>query len=113
MQSRYKIITTGIFSFVFLIIVSNSYAQRGFGTIRWNKEGNSYYRTKLGDIVQVSLPDLKETVVVAKEKLIPQGQSGELTVRNFSFSDDNQKVLIYTNTKKVWRLRYPGRLLGI
>lgn len=40
--------------------------------------------------------------------LTPKGANDELKVRSYSFSEDNQKVLIYTNTKRVWRYDTKG-----
>jgi dipeptidyl-peptidase-4 len=86
-----------------LIVVAASAQQ-----IKWAKDGSSYYRTEAGEIVKYSLPQNTKTVVVAKDKLKPEGRPASLNVRNFIFSADEQKVLIYTNTKKVWRLDTRG-----
>jgi len=97
--------------FLFVIILLNvslaSYAQypRGY---EWNKEGNSYYSTNQNGIVLTSVVDNKETLILPKEKLIPSGQSNPLSIARFSFSQDEQKILIYTNTKKVWRYNTRG-----
>ncbi|HEV3249941.1 MAG TPA: DPP IV N-terminal domain-containing protein, partial [Puia sp.] len=85
-----------------LIICWNAYGQGG-NPIKWSKDGNSYYVSKAEEITEVSLPENKETVLFSKEKLIPPGQTKPINIRNFYFSEDRQKVLIYTNTKKVWR----------
>jgi dipeptidyl-peptidase-4 len=76
--------------------------------IKWSKDGTGYYRTEGGEIVKYTLPQNTKTVLVGKDKLQPVGQSRYLGVRNFSFSADEQKLLIYTNTKKVWRLDTRG-----
>jgi dipeptidyl-peptidase 4 len=89
-------------SILVLISCSDTYGQAG-NPIKWSKEGNSYYVNKAEEIIEVSLPDSKETVLVPKEKLVPQGQTKAISIRNFSFSEDRQKLLIYTNTRKVWR----------
>jgi len=89
---------------VCLVTVNVATAQQ----MKWGKDGHSYYRAESGDIVQYTLPENTRLVVVAKDKLKPQGQTMSLSVRNFSFSDDAQKLLIYTNTKKVWRLDTRG-----
>ena len=77
------------------------------GGIEWNKEGNGYYRIESGEIVQYSLPQKTKTVLASKSQLTPQGQAA-LSVSKFSFSADGKKLLIFTNTKKVWRLRTRG-----
>jgi dipeptidyl-peptidase-4 len=95
---------TGSVCLVILFIAFNSllYAQPG-SSIKWAKDGNSYYALSNNEIVRVSLPGNNATVIISKNKLIPAGQSRPLSIRSFSFSADEQKILIYTNTRKVWR----------
>lgn len=69
----------------------------------WSKDGNAYFASEGGDIVQYLLPQNTKTVVVSKESLKPAGQLQPLFIRSFSFSADYKKILIFTNTKKVWR----------
>lgn len=94
---------------ILLILISTTlisttvYAQPGATNLKWTKEGNAYYSVKSGEIIRVDLPDNKETVLVTREQLIPGGHGKPLNIRNFSFSDDGNKVLIYTNSRRVWR----------
>jgi len=77
-------------------------------SIKWAKDGNSYYKAEDGNIVRYALPQNSKTIIVAKENLKIPGQSGSIGIRNFVFSADEQKLLLYTNTKKVWRLDTRG-----
>src|ERR1700744_4162694 len=79
------------------------YAQPGSTQLKWSEDGNSYYETKNGNIVQVTVPDDRETVVVAQERLKPAGMAQPLSIRNFALSADRKKALIYTNAQRVWR----------
>ena len=79
---------------------SNSYAQQG---LKWSKDGNGYFTTEKGDIVFNELPSFKKNILVSKAFLKSGQDSGSLNIRDFSFSADDSKVLIYTNTKKIWR----------
>ena len=83
--------------FVFSISVQ---AQRG---IQWSKDGNSFFTTEGNEIIQYQLPSFQETIITDTLKLVPKGQGNALHIRSFSFSDDGKKILIYTNSKKVWR----------
>ena len=76
--------------------------------IKWAKDGRSYYKAEAGDIVKYILPQNTREIAVSKDKLKIQGQTANTSIRNFAFSDDEQKLLIYTNTKKVWRLDTRG-----
>jgi dipeptidyl-peptidase-4 len=78
-------------------------AQPGSAAVKWTKDGNSYYMAKAGEIVRVDLPDNKETVLVSRDQLMPGGSGMVLPIRNFSFSEDGKKLLLYTNSKRVWR----------
>jgi dipeptidyl-peptidase-4 len=71
--------------------------------IRWTKDGNGYYETESGEIVKYELPALTKTVVISKAQLTPKDSTNPLRVRSFTFSNDDKKLLIYTNTKRVWR----------
>jgi len=76
--------------------------------IYWSKDGNAYYQVKDAGIIQVALPGNQETTLVAKEKLVPAGQTRPLAIKKFVLSDNNQELLIYTNSKKVWRYETRG-----
>ena len=78
-------------------------AQPGSTLLKWSKDGNAYYEAKSGGIVRVDIPSDKETVIVDGELLRPAGSTAPLSIRSFAFSDDGQKVLIYTNARRVWR----------
>jgi len=73
------------------------------GSITWLKSGNAFAQQEAGNIVTFTLPAREKQVLLPKEKLIPAGQTQPLRIRSFSFSEDEQQVLIFTNTRKVWR----------
>jgi dipeptidyl-peptidase-4 len=101
-----KVIRLSTLIFLFSFFINICFAQFG-NPIKWSADGNGYYRSRFGGIILTSLPDNKETTIITAEKLTPQGTSA-LNIQNFSFSNDNQKVLIYTNSKKVWRYNTRG-----
>lgn len=72
--------------------------------IRWTTDGGGYYRVEAGEIVQYALPGNSKTIVVSKQQLTPAGADKPLAVRNYAFSVDGNKTLVFTNAKKVWRL---------
>jgi dipeptidyl-peptidase 4 len=86
----------------FLFVSGTLSAQPGSTLLKWSKEGNSFYRVSSGNIVQVDISG-QETVMVTSDQLRPVGEGRPLAVRDFSFSEDGKKVLIYTNAKRVWR----------
>jgi len=91
-----------------ITLISLSLVVCGQGRINWLKDGASYTRLEAGEIVRYNLPANSKTVIVNKEKLVPSGSGRPLNIRSYSFSADAKKVLIYTNSKKVWRLDTRG-----
>ncbi len=89
-------------TFFVCVLFSNANAQPPQG-YKWSNDGNAYYSVNEGAIVKFSLPSLNKTVVVTKEQLTPVNTSKPLSVRNFFFSGNEQELLIYTNSQKVWR----------
>ena len=93
-------------SFLLLFSQSKVNAQRS-GT-NWAKDGYQYYKIDRGSIYEFDARDAnKKTAVITKEMLTPQGKPA-LAVRGFSFSADGNKVLIFTNTQRVWRYNTRG-----
>jgi len=74
---------------------------------RW-ADGNSYYQIGGGEISAYTLPANERIPFVTKQDLTPAGRSQPISVRNFFLSADKSKVLIFTNSKKVWRLYTRG-----
>ena len=88
-----------IFLLIIFIIPTVVFAQ----SIKWASDGNAYYRTESGEINRYVLPANIKSTVVSKADLTPPGQPKSINVRSYSFSEDKTKLLIYTNTRKVWR----------
>ena len=95
--------------FVFFSIVSQlTIAQgRGGNDIKWSNDGNYYTKIKDGAIVKVDPRTETETIIINKESLTPSGEK-ELDPQSYTFSNDNTKVLVFTNTSRVWRLNTKG-----
>ncbi|HEY8930106.1 MAG TPA: S9 family peptidase [Mucilaginibacter sp.] len=81
-------------------------AQRGH--LHWTPDGNQYYRMDGGAITQIDARDnSKKTVLVTAEALTPPGKPA-LKPASFTSSTDGQKILLFTNTKRVWRYNTRG-----
>lgn len=88
--------------FVFISCCVIVVAQPSHG-IHWTKDGKGFYEEDGGEIAMYMLPSLSKTVIADRNALTPQGSSTPLKVRNFFLSADGNKLLIYTNSKRVWR----------
>ena len=76
--------------------------------VKWTNDGDSYYKLESNQLNTYKLPNHDVTTVISKDQLTPEGQKTPLKVAYFKFSLDQQKVLLFTNTKKVWRLNTKG-----
>lgn len=71
--------------------------------LQWAADGYHYYRAVNGEIAELDIRDAaQKNVLVDRAALTPAGKPA-IAVRRFFFSDDRQKVLINTNTRRVWR----------
>ena len=99
----FQIKSKGKSFFIFLFLISvQCFSQN------WSSDGNSYYSIDQNEIKQYSLPENLPKVVVSSKQLTPKGSTTPLEISYFSFSKDQQKVLLFTNTIKVWRLNTKG-----
>ena len=96
------------------IYTNNKYSQKSFGPVRWMKDNNGYStleaNTNLGgkDIVRYDAQSGQRTLLVSAKQLTPAGQSKPLMIADYNWSEDDSKLLIFTNTKKVWRYNTRG-----
>lgn len=86
-----------------LMLNTITYAQ-----VKWTNFGDSYYQLEENKINTYTLPDHEVKTLLSEEQLTPNGQTEPIKVDHFSFSNDQQKVLLFTNTQKVWRLNTRG-----
>lgn len=90
---------------ILLCFFQAAQAQRG---IKWMDDGLTYTRIKEGSIIKVDPKTEGETVLVKKDQLVPQGASKALSMQSYQFNADNSKVMLFTNTAKVWRYNTRG-----
>jgi len=95
-------------------IYGGEFGQKGYGPVRWLKDGQGYTtlewnKTVVGrDIVRYDAKSGERSILVDAKALIPEGESAPLSIRNYEWSNDNSKMLIFTNTKRVWRYHTRG-----
>lgn len=93
-------------SLLLFLVSLTSFPQRG--NIKWSDDGNSYYRVENNELVKYTLPDRKKEVVISRARLTPRDSINPLRISYYKFTDDMSKFLVFTNTKKVWRLHTKG-----
>ncbi|MDD4822245.1 MAG: S9 family peptidase [Bacteroidales bacterium] len=90
------------------VVQGNIIQTTGMGSISWLKDGERYTsieRNKDGktEIVAYTAKDNIRKVLVPDSLLINPETGRSLQVRSISWSTDNKQLLIYTNTRRVWR----------
>lgn len=74
-----------------------------YNQVQWSADGNSFYEIGEKGIYEVNARNRKDRkVFVSSELLSPEGKN-PLKVVRFVLSEDKKKLLIATNTEKVWR----------
>src|SRR5918992_34888 len=100
-----------------LLTVDTIFTYRGksLGPVRWQENGSGYLalepspaKKNFVDIVRYDAASGERTVKVSAEKLTPQGAANPLEVEEFSMTSDEQKLLIFTNSARVWRSNTRG-----
>jgi len=95
------------------IFASREFTGESAGRLRW-LDGDSYTvleRTPDGrasEIVRYDAATGRHDVLVAAARLVPAGASDPLAVEDYQFSNDRTHVLIFTNSRKVWRANTRG-----
>ncbi|WP_373511467.1 DPP IV N-terminal domain-containing protein [Persicitalea sp.] len=97
-----------IITLLLLLAASAGFAQVP-DTFQWLPDGSGYRdANENGTIEQVTLPGRKNKTLVSKEQLTPKNSNKALEVRSYTMSEDGKKVLVYTNSKRVWRYDTKG-----
>lgn len=97
------------------IFSSREFVSERFGPAKWMKDGNSYTTLEKSeeveggkDIVLYRADSGKRRILVSALKLIPPGETKPLTVENYEWSTDGRRLLIFTNSRRVWRRNTRG-----
>jgi dipeptidyl-peptidase-4 len=92
-----------------------TYRTRFLGPVQWQTDGSGYLalepsptKKSFLDIVRYDVNTGDRTVKVSAEKLTPTGATEPLGVEEFALSADEQKLLIFTNSARVWRSNTRG-----
>jgi dipeptidyl-peptidase-4 len=97
------------------IFSSRDFTGERFGPARWLEDGSGYTtleisaNSKLGkDIVRYEPQSGRRDFFVPAKKLIPVGDSTALAIEDYQWSKDGKRLLIFTNTQRVWRQNTRG-----
>lgn len=86
-----------------IAVLTNIFAQQ-----KWSKDGTALFQMENGKLIKNQLPQNDKTDILTSSQLTPAGGKGQLNINGFSFSDDETKILIFTNAQRVWRYETRG-----
>lgn len=96
------------------IVAGKVIETKGIGAMTWLKDGERYSRLEPNaqtggtDVVAYRAKDNAREVIIPSTSLIDKATGKPLPVRSITWSADNRKVLIYNNTRRVWRYDTKG-----
>jgi dipeptidyl-peptidase-4 len=97
------------------IFNKHEFDAKHFGPARWIDKGAEYTTVEPSaavsggeDIVEYETATGKRTVLVSAAKLIASPAAPPMKIDDYTWSDDNKQLLVFTNTRKVWRLNTRG-----
>ncbi len=92
---------------IFIFTILASFAQFKADKLKWSRDGSCVYKNEKGAIVKTNLNTGQETIIMPASVLkTDDGKS--IAVADFSITDDETKLLIFTNTARVWRYNTKG-----
>ena len=99
------------------IFNQHEFNAKRFGPARWIENGTAYTTLEpshefpasdVTDIVRYETATGERTVLVSAARLVPSPGSKPLAIDNYAWSRDNHKLLVFTNSRKVWRQNTRG-----
>ena len=96
------------------IYKNKEYSAGSVSAFRWDDEGHSYLTIETDsltggqDIVLNDIRTGRKTVSVPAADLIPDGQDKPLQIHGYTWSPDGSRLMIYTNSRQVWRTAKRG-----
>ena len=89
-------------------------ATRGFTGVKWLKDGDGYSRLEPNsetggvDIIKYDAATGNQSILISAAQLTLKESGKPLPVSDYFWSADNKKMLIFTNTQRVWRYHTRG-----
>ncbi len=101
------------------IFSNKEFEIKGYGPVRWLEDDSGYLVLETADspngekvkgqqIVHYDLRTKESQVLVGAEQLTPEGAEEPLKIAGFQWSETAERILIFTNTKRVWRANTRG-----
>lgn len=92
------------------IFNSDEFTPERLGPVRWLENTSAYVRLEADSatpggrsLVRYDAATGKREVWVSASRLVPQGDTVPLAVEDYAVSPDGKRLLVFTNSQKVWR----------
>ena len=85
------------------IFQAREFEGQRFGPARWIEGGAAYTLLESGAIVRYDTATGQRQVLVSSAQLTPAKSDKPLEIDDYIWSKDSQRLLIFTNTARVWR----------
>lgn len=97
------------------IFESGEYATESFGPARWLDGGDAYTTVEPSgaeegarDIVRYETASGRRDILVSAARLVPEGRDEALRIEDYAWSGDRERLLIFANSRRVWRRNTRG-----
>jgi dipeptidyl-peptidase 4 len=97
------------------IFSSKDFRSETFGPARWLDDGSAYTTLESSpankearEIVRYEATSGERSVLISAASLTPTGTSTPLEIDDYAWSKDGRKLLVFTNSKEVWRQNTRG-----
>lgn len=91
---------------VLILIVPVFVVAQKSNELRWSKDGEAMIRFEGGQLKKTYVADGRSEVLFTADQLKADGRT--IQPASYEFSDDLSKLLVFTNTAKVWRYNTRG-----
>lgn len=91
------------------LFASRDFAGDGLGPTAWTPDGNGYTSIEASsggdgsELVRYDATTGARTVIVPAARLVPAGGSAPIEIEDYTWSPDAKRLLIFTNSARVWR----------
>ncbi|HEY0995438.1 MAG TPA: S9 family peptidase [Gemmatimonadaceae bacterium] len=94
-------------------IFSGEFRGQGIGQLRWLDDSTftalvPAANGKGSDLVKVDAASGRQSLILPAARFVPAGRSEPLEVEDYAWSDDHSRLLIFTNSARVWRANTRG-----
>jgi len=97
------------------IYTTRDFSAEWFGPYKWYQKGDFYTKLERStsikhgvDIVKYSSKTGEKQIVINAGSLVPMGDTIPLSIQDYSWSHDLSKLMIFTNSRRVWRSNTRG-----